>query len=49
MGFSPRDVDAMDIWEFAACCDGYAMAHGAKPKGQEMDDDRLAELGVAGF
>lgn len=49
MGFSPRATDAMTLWEFAACSDGWLLSKGAKPKGREMDDERLAELGIEGF
>lgn len=49
MGFSPRDIDQMSMWEFAACADGFLLSKGAKRKGHEMSDERLAELGVEGF
>lgn len=49
MGFSPRAVDAMTLWEFAAAADGFLLSRGAKPKGRDMSDERLAELGVEGF
>lgn len=42
----------MTLWEFAACMDGLRVFHGGKParaKGEGMDDDRLAELGIEGF
>lgn len=39
----------MTIWEFMACIDGYAVANGAKPKVGDMEDDRLADLGIEGF
>ncbi|MCX5478449.1 hypothetical protein OSH08_05505 [Kaistia geumhonensis] len=31
MGFTPRDVDDMSFWEFAACVDGFNTANGAEP------------------
>ena len=49
MGFSPRDLDSMSLWEFIACRDGFALANGAKPKPKEISDQRLAELGIEGF
>lgn len=50
MGFSPRDVDDMTLWEFQCCVDGYRQAHLIeKESAPEMDDDRLAELGIEGF
>lgn len=27
MGFTPRQVDEMSLWEFAACTEGYRRAH----------------------
>lgn len=32
MGFTPREVDDMSLWELAACAAGYAKAHGAEDK-----------------
>jgi hypothetical protein len=49
MGFTPRDVDQMTVWEFVACCDGVVAANGVKPKAEAMADDRMAELGIEGF
>jgi hypothetical protein len=30
MGMTPRDVDRLMLWEFAACADGFAKANGAE-------------------
>lgn len=30
MGFTPRQVDEMSLWEFAACAEGYRRAHSAE-------------------
>jgi len=30
MGFSPREIDAMSLWEFNAAMDGFAKTNGAK-------------------
>lgn len=51
MGFTPAQVDAMTIWEFLACSDGYAESHGAKKKQQhgDMDENDLIAMGVEGF
>ena len=52
MGFAPAQVDAMSLWEFNACADAFAKAHGSKSKsdgGGEMSDERLRELGIDGF
>lgn len=35
MGFTPREVDDMSLWEFVACCDGWRDAHST---GEEMPD-----------
>lgn len=50
MGFAPRDVDDMTLWEFASCSEGFRKAHetGEKPA-PEMSDDRLSNLGIEGF
>lgn len=32
MGFSPRDVDDMSLWQFFACLDGWNAAHGGEKK-----------------
>lgn len=39
----------MTLFEFKCATQGFAEANGAKPKGGTIDDDRLAELGIAGF
>lgn len=49
MGLSPRQIDEMSPWEFTAVSDAWVRAHGGKPKGGSIDEDRLAELGVEGF
>jgi hypothetical protein len=35
MGFTPQQVNAMSMWEWAACAEGYVAAH-------ETDEDRRA-------
>lgn len=49
MGFSPQQVDGMSLWQFTACLEGFAIRNGIKPKGRDISDDRLAEMGIAGF
>lgn len=49
MGFSPRDVDQMTIWEFSVVADAHAQARGKKRKGKALDEQRLAEMGIEGF
>jgi hypothetical protein len=41
----------MSLWEFGAMVDGYILANNpkAKPKGGDIDENRLAELGIEGF
>lgn len=41
----------MSLWEFMAMVDGFRAFHGNdKPAaGDEMDDERLSELGIEGF
>jgi len=51
IGFTPRQVDELTIWEFNACCEAYIEANGGKkkPEGGDMDDADLRALGVVGF
>jgi hypothetical protein len=51
MGFTPRDVDRMTLWEMMACQDGYATAHNAgdKQDAPELTDDWLSAEGIEGF
>lgn len=41
MGFCPRAVDSMSLWEFFACTDGVRRANGhdkpLPPSGEELD------------
>lgn len=42
----------MTLWEFNACADAFAKAHGGKSGsggGGDMTDERLRELGIDGF
>lgn len=49
MGFMPRQVDEMDLWEFAACVEGWRAVHGAaEDEGEPMSIDRMRELGIVG-
>ncbi|MBZ9653549.1 hypothetical protein [Phyllobacterium lublinensis] len=49
MGFSPRQIDEMSLWEFGAVIDGYKRANGVEEAPPTMADDRLSELGIVGF
>ncbi|WP_158589827.1 hypothetical protein [Gemmobacter lutimaris] len=50
MGFAPADVQAMSLWEFQACQDGWLLLHGGKKaSGGDLTDDQLAEMGIEGF
>lgn len=49
MGFTPRQVDDMSLWEFRACVRGYNAAQGGDPLAEPMSDERAAELGIEGF
>ena len=48
MGFTPAQVDAMSVWEFLACRDGF---QADKPRGSsdDLDDDWMRAQGVEGF
>lgn len=39
----------MTLWEFSCARSGFDEANGVKPKGGEISDDRLAEMGIEGF
>lgn len=42
----------MTLWEFGALRDGYILANDPKARprgGSEIDEDRLSEMGIAGF
>lgn len=50
MGFAPREVDDMTLWEFQCARVGFENYHNTEEKpAPEMDDDRLADLGIEGF
>jgi hypothetical protein len=45
MGMSPREVDKLSLWEFAACADGYSKANGAEEVAEPPSyDEHLAML-----
>lgn len=51
MGFTPRQVKAMTLWEFIACRQGFKAAHSPKPEQPEAEvpDEVLRQLGIEGF
>lgn len=50
MGFSPREVGRMSMWEFACAYAGYREAHRTGDESlPPMADDDLAKLGIVGF
>ena len=52
MGFTPQQVDGMELFQFLACVDGFSEANGGKksgPAAPEMADHELRALGVEGF
>ena len=50
MGYSPRVVDTMTLWEFTACHDGWKAVNGIKSKrNADISDERLREMGIVGF
>lgn len=49
MGFAPEQIDRMALWQFVACADGWAEAHGGKRRGGDISDARLAEMEIEGF
>jgi hypothetical protein len=52
MGLSARQLDAMTLWEFSAAHTAWIKFHASSSEEEAppaMSDDRLAELGIAGF
>lgn len=44
LGFSPREIDQMTLWEFAAAVEGWSKANGGESKPEapsEEEHDRL--------
>ncbi|MDF2809503.1 MAG: hypothetical protein K0S56_534 [Microvirga sp.] len=46
MGIAPPVVDAMSLWQFFACTDGWKAAHGGT-EGKEMSDADFAAASEA--
>lgn len=46
MGFSPREVDAMSLWQFIACVDGWNAAHGGDDGGDGPPSAEEFERGL---
>lgn len=51
MGFTPQQVDEMTLWQFTACIEGYAAAHGGRKRRSEGDlpEEELKNMGIEGF
>lgn len=49
MGVLHQPIGKMTLFEFMAATRGYAEANGAKKKGSSISEDRLSEMGIAGF
>lgn len=52
MGWTPRQLDAVTMWEFSSAWGGYKGFHAAQEEDMpppEMSDERLKELGIVGF
>jgi hypothetical protein len=50
MGFSPREIDRMGWWQFAAALHGWRVANGQADKAPAaMDESALREMGIEGF
>jgi hypothetical protein len=44
MGFTPRDVDAMLLWELSACADGFSRANGAEQEAAPPSIDEHRDM-----
>lgn len=51
MGFTPREVDRMSLWEYMACLKGWTVSKGGKWRDEkrELQDHELREMGIEGF
>lgn len=52
MGFTPAQVDAMSLWQYLACLDGYRAAHSGQEKSEplgDLDETELRAMGIVGF
>jgi hypothetical protein len=53
MGLTPRQLDAMTLWEFSCAASAWRKFHTVESEDEdrppEMSDERLAELGIIGF
>jgi hypothetical protein len=47
MGFSPREVDAMTVYELSFLQSSYAKAHGLDKDAAPSDEDFFERTGVA--
>ena len=44
MGFSPREVGAMSLWQFLACADGWAKANQPEAANKSNDDEDFGDI-----
>lgn len=44
MGFSPAQVGEMSLWQFMACCDGWAKANVPDASSRSNDDADYSEI-----
>ncbi len=44
MGFTPRDVDGMSLWELAMCVDGFNRSRGAEEIPTPMSNDEFENM-----
>lgn len=51
MGFTPREVDQMSLWELLACADGVRIERGWKVRGAggDLSEKELRDMGIVGF
>lgn len=43
MGYTPREVGEMSLWEYTACADGYSRANGGNPSPRAPTEEEFVK------
>ena len=44
MGYTPRQIDEMTIWELSACIDGYKQSNGGEEKNEAPTAEEFYDM-----